>query len=190
MPEQSKQSGMTLVEILVAMVILGLIVTGISNLFRAHNLMAARQDETTLMQQELLFSLTQIAEDLRMCGYTTGAGNNGFNATSSATTVICTKDPDLSSNSTRIGYRFNAGNNTIDYLNATGDWEQAATHISNVMFRYFNHNGTNVAVNSTTASSIRAVDITVTAVASAERSKLNIGNRIMGTRIYCRNSGL
>ena len=190
MSENTSQSGATLVEILVTLIIVGIMATAIYNLFRVHNLMAAKQDETTRMQQELLSSLTQIAEDLRMCGYTTGGGNNGFNATSNATTVICTKDPDLSSNSTSLGYRFNSGNNTIDYLNATGGWEQAATNISNVMFSYSNRNGTNIVVSGANVGSIRAVDIAITAVASPQRLQLNVGNRTMGTRIYCRNGGL
>ena len=192
MPKFNSQSGTTLVEILVTLVIVGVVAAGIYNLFRVHNLMAARQDETTRMQQELLSSLVQIAEDLRMCGYTTGAGNNGFNATSNATAVICSKDPDLSSNSTRLGYRFNAANNAIDYINATGGWEEAATNISNLAFIYFDRQGNiipNIS-NATTASLVRAVDITVTAVASPERSQLDIGSRVLSTRVYCRNTGL
>lgn len=188
MPEHNSQNGSTLVEILVTLVIVGMIATGIYNIFRVHNLMAARQDETTRMQQELLSSLVQIAEDLRMCGYTTGGGNNGFNATSNASTVICSKDPDLFSNSTLIGYRFNAANNTIDYINATGGWEQAATNISSVVFTYFDRNGTNI--NAAMADSIRSVDITVTAVASPERSQLRVGTRTLSTRVYCRNTGI
>jgi len=189
MSENTSQSGATLVEILVTLVIVGILATAVYNLFRVHNLAAAKQDETTRMQQELLSSVVQIAEDLRMCGYTTpGGGNNGFNSTSNATIVICSKDPDLSSNSTLIGYRFNAANSSIDYINATGGWEEAATNISNVVFAYFNNNGTNI--NATMAGSIRAVDITVTAVASPERSQLNIGSRTLSTRVYCRNTGL
>lgn len=173
---------------MVTLVIVGIVAAAIYNLFRVHNLMAARQDETTRMQQELLSSVVQIANDLRMCGYTTGGGNNGFNATSNATVVICSKDRDLSLNSTMIGYRFNAANNAIDYMNATGDWEETATNISNVVFSYFDSNGTNI--NAAMAESIRSVDITVTAVASPERSLLNIGNRTLSTRVYCRNTGL
>lgn len=175
-------------ELLVTLVIVGIVAAAIYNLFRVHNLMAARQDETTRMQQELLSSVVQIADDLRMCGYTTEGGYNGFNSTSNSTVVICSKDGDLSSNSTLIGYRFNTVTNAIDYMNANGVWEEAATNISNVVFNYFDSNGTNI--NAAMSESIRAVDITVTAVASPERSLLNIGNRTMSTRVYCRNTGL
>lgn len=182
---------MTLVEILVAMVMMGVVITGVYNLFRVHTLMAAKQEETTLMQQELLSAMVQIAEDLRMCGYTTGGSGNGFNATSNATIVICTKDPYLSSNSTTIGYRHNPGNNAIEYMNSTGGWEESSTNISNVVFSYFTIDGNNIPnINATEANRIRAVDITLTAIASAIRSELNIGDRMLSTRVYCRNTGL
>ena len=94
------QSGMTLVELLVAIAMFGIIATGIYSLFRVHNLMAAKQEETTLMQQELLATIIQISEDLRMCGYSPSGGNFGFVATDSmgygrgtnGTSVYCTKD--------------------------------------------------------------------------------------------------
>lgn len=88
MPEQRNQSGLTIVELLVGMVILGIVVTGLYNLFRVHNLMAAKQEETTRMQQELLSVIVQMADDIRMCGYTPNGGSFGFNSTSTDATSI------------------------------------------------------------------------------------------------------
>lgn len=153
--------------------------------------MAARQDETTRMQQELLSSVVQIADDLRMCGYDSEPNSGtkyGFNSTSNSTNVICTKDDSFSFNGTIIWYRFNDINNTIEYQNAAGNWVETATNVSNIVFAYFNNQGNSI--NATFPESIRAVDITVTAVASPERSLLNIGNRTLSTRVYCRNTGL
>ncbi|MDO9583639.1 MAG: prepilin-type N-terminal cleavage/methylation domain-containing protein [Desulfomicrobium sp.] len=192
MPEKKAQSGMTLVEILVAMVMMGIIITGVYNLFRAHNLMAAKQEETTMMQQELLSAMVQMADDLRMCGYSNStASTTGFNATSNATVVICTKDFDLSSNSTLLGFRLNTVNNTLDYINATGGWEPAAINISNLTLTYFDIDGNNIAnITGATAGLIRSIGVTATAIAAPARAGLNIGNRTMNTRVYCRNTGL
>lgn len=75
----SGQSGMTLVEILVAMTISGLIAGAIYSLFQTHNRLAARQSQTTLMQQELLSAISVIAEELRMCGFSEhGSPDFGF----------------------------------------------------------------------------------------------------------------
>lgn len=60
---------MTLIEILVATAIAGVITAAIATLFQVHHRMAMKQEETILMQQELLAATSQIADELRMCGY-------------------------------------------------------------------------------------------------------------------------
>jgi prepilin-type N-terminal cleavage/methylation domain-containing protein len=71
------QSGLTLVETLVAMAISGLIVSAIYSLFQTHHRIAIRQSQTTLMQQELLSAISLISEELRMCGFS-AQGSPGF----------------------------------------------------------------------------------------------------------------
>jgi prepilin-type N-terminal cleavage/methylation domain-containing protein len=194
MPENHNQSGMTLVEILVAMVMMGILTTGIYNLFRVHNLMAAKQEETTHMQQELLSVMVQISEDLRMCGYSTGSGANvGFNATATdSTSVYCTKQQTgpFGNTNTEIGYIFDTAENKIEFfLNSNATWITAANNIADLNFTYRNIDGD--ILNATTdANAIRYVDITATAQATDARSGLNIKDRTMNTRVYCRNMGI
>lgn len=77
-PSQT-QHGMTFVEILVALTIIGVITVAVAAIFQIHLHMAMKQEETTLMQQELSAATSQIAEELRMCGYSpTGAPGFGF----------------------------------------------------------------------------------------------------------------
>lgn len=191
MSDNKAQSGMTLVEILVAMVMMGIIITGIYNLFRVHNLMAAKQEETTHMQQELLSAMAQMATDLRMCGLNLpGNSGNGFvhNATN-ATSVHCTRAP-APDGSTQIGYILRL-DNTIDWLNASSDWVTASENIAGLNFTYLTRNGTVInPVSTDNAGDIRFIDITIVAQASEERASLNIANRTMSTRVYCRNMGL
>jgi len=182
---------MTLVEILVAMVMMGIVLTGLYNLFRVHNLMAAKQEETTVMQQELLSAVVQIAEDLRMCGYTVTSGtSNGFvEIATNATSVRCTRDP-APDGSTQIAYILRP-NNTIDWLNASAEWVTAAENIADLTFVYRDRNGDVIPVNTPEIETdTRFIDITISAAASDERAGLNISNRIMNTRVYCRNMGL
>lgn len=188
----TRQSGMTLPELLISIVIVSIIVTGIYNLFRAHNLMAARQEETTRMQQDLLSAIFQISDDLRMCGYSNTGANLGFNATATnATSVYCAKDPTGLGNNTEIGYRYNAANSEIEYLiSATNTWEPVAEDISELSFVYFDSDGNNFIPINSNIGNIRYVEITATAIASPERTALNIGNRTMTTRVYCRNMGI
>lgn len=98
------QSGFTLVEVLVTTAIVGIIMTGVYNLFNVHNRMAARQEETTLMQQELLSVMEQISDELRMCGYSSSdmiglgfsnrdtANDPDYNRATNATSIYCTLD--------------------------------------------------------------------------------------------------
>lgn len=191
MSENKSQSGMTLVEILVAMIMMGVVITGIYNLFRVHNLMAAKQEENTLMQQELLSTIVQMSNDLRMCGYDLpGNSGNGFvqNATN-ATSIRCTRAP-ASDGSTQIGYVLRP-DNTIDWLNASAEWIPAAVNIADLSFTYLSRNGTVITpLTPEEADEIRFIDITIVAQASDERAILNIANRTMNTRVYCRNMGL
>lgn len=183
---------MTLVELLITIVIIGIVASGVYNLFRVHNLMAAKQDETTRMQQELLSSIAQIADDLRMCGYSDSGTNLGFNATATnMTAVLCTKDPTSSANYTEIGYRHNATENKIDYLLPTNStWTAFGEDISELIFMYYDKDGTLITPTANTVNNIRYIEISITAIASPQRIALNIGNRTMTTRVYCRNMGI
>ena len=196
--EKRNQSGMTLVELLVAIVMFGIILTAVYSVFRVHNLMAAKQEENTLMQQELLATMVQISEDLRMCGYTPssgnfGVGNIGSNLATNATSVYC------NSTDGDTAYRLNVkadgtvqapADNVLKVYNASGQWEQVAINISNLRFTYMNSDGDIIADPTTNPGSIRSVEITATAIPSPERSALGINSRTMSTSVYCRNLGL
>jgi type II secretory pathway component PulJ len=122
---------MTLVEALVAMVISAMAITAIYSLFKIHHRMAVKQEETTHMQQELLAASSQIAEDLRMCGYSPtyaqgfgfahmpGFGKPDYGRVTNKTGVYCTLDSqgdgkvdESGSGSMRdhVGYRLNVSN--------------------------------------------------------------------------------
>ena len=197
MSEQKAQSGMTLVEILVAMVITGVVITGVYNLFRVHNLMAAKQEETTLMQQELLSIIILMADDLRMCGYAPTTGTFGFNATgTNATAVFCTSDKNrngvLDANNTNpehLGYRF-SGNQIAIFEPESSSWVSTSDVFADLQLRYFDSTGTLLAVNGNNTGNIRFVEITATATASPARANLPIANRTMTTIVYCRNLGI
>lgn len=126
------ERGMTLIEILVAMVISGLVISAIYSLFQVHHRIAAKQEETTLMQQELLSATAQIADELRMCGYSaqgadgfgfahmpdTGAPNYG--RATNETAIYCSLDwngdgvvneSGIGSLREHVGYRINVANN-------------------------------------------------------------------------------
>ena len=192
--KHKNQKGMTLVEILVALVMFAIISTGIYNIFRVHNLMAAKQEETTRMQQELLAALVDISEELRMCGFRPmGFGNFGFNASATnQTSIYCTRGRSINNNSTDIiSYKRNINNELLVYISSNNTWEPAAYNISDINFSYFDSNGTEITNPSATSiKQIRIVEINATAIPSPERAALGINNRNMHTRVWPRNMGL
>lgn len=197
MPEQHNQSGMTLVEIIVALAIMGILITGIYNIFRVHNLMAAKQEETTVMQQELLSALSDISNELRMCGYTPIGSNEDFGLKVSSsndrgtneTSVYCTRGTN-SSATLHIAFKRDTDNKLLVY-NSSDEWDIAASNISDLRFTYFDEDGDEI-INPTnaTVSQIRMIEINATAIPSPIRAALNINSRNMHTRVWLRNLGL
>ena len=208
---------MTLVELLIAIVMFGIIITGVYSLFRVHNLMAAKQEETTLMQQELLGTMIQIAEDLRMCGYSPAGGDFGFEASgtngrgTNATSVYCTKDDndngvldddDTNATDEHAAYRLNiteAGtplatpDNVLKRYVASANatkWDALAINISQLQFTYLDSDGNEIIDPATNSASIRTVQITATAIPSARRANMGIPSRTMTTSVHCRNLGI
>jgi len=192
MPDINKESGMSLVELLVAIAMFGIIVTGIYNLFRVHNLMAAKQEETTMMQQELLTALVDMSEEIRMCGFKPmGIGNFGINQTATnQTSIYCTRGLSIANNSTNIiSYTRDNSNQLLVYISSNDTWEPAATNISELSFAYFDEDGLEI-TPPTNVKSIRMVEINATAIPSPARAALGISSRNMNTRIWLRNLGL
>ena len=194
MPKRKAETGMTLVEILVGLVMMGIIVTGIYNLFRVHNLMAAKQEETTMMQQELLTALVDMSEELRMCGFRPmGIGNFGFNASSTnETSIYCTRGLSINNNSTDIiAYTRNSTNHLLVYMTNDNTWTAAASNISDLRFSYFDANGLEIVnPNAGNVGQIRMVEINATAVPAPQRAACGISSRNMHTRVWLRNMGL
>jgi prepilin-type N-terminal cleavage/methylation domain-containing protein len=126
------QNGMTLIEILVSITITGIIITGVFSIFKTHHAIAIKQEEMTLMQQELLTAAAQISDDLRMCGYSAKGtpgfgfinkpevGSPDYGRGTNETSIACTKDWNgdgtVNENGTgssleHVAYRLNVANN-------------------------------------------------------------------------------
>jgi len=67
--ENKSQNGFTLVEVLIAMVVSGIIVSAIYSAFSLQKATAVSQEQVTEMQQNIRAGLGMIKRDLRMAGY-------------------------------------------------------------------------------------------------------------------------
>jgi type IV pilus assembly protein PilW len=84
-----KRSGFTLVEILVALVLAGLVSAAVYNVYISQNKSYAVQDRVAEMQQNLRAAMYMMIREIRMAGYDpSGASNVGF------VTALASGDPD------------------------------------------------------------------------------------------------
>lgn len=82
------QAGFSLVEILVAMVLMGIIMTAIFNLYLGTERNADTQDRIADVQQNVRFALDQVVRDIRMAGFAMPMADNAITAGPSAPTVL------------------------------------------------------------------------------------------------------
>lgn len=200
----STQHGLTLVELLVTLAVSILMLSGVFAMLRSHSLTAARQEESTAMEQRLITTLVQMADDLRMCGFAPAGGTFGFDSLTdkgrltNSTAIYFTWDEDtdgvLDPNGTEtVGYRINvnadgtAGSGSVLSKFQAGSWQAMSAGIGAVDFVYQTANGILIADPALALGSIRTVQITLTAVPSTLHAGLGIANRTMSTTVLCRN---
>ncbi len=214
---RTTERGMTLVELLVAMVVGALVIGAALSLFEHNHRLYHEQDEIVIMQQEMRAILSQMATQIRMAGFDpTRAGGFGFAHRSGI------GDPDHGrvTNATAIYFTMDANRDGVLQENGTGSNDEHGGYRLNVqddgstkpapdgVLRCFETGAvtwqpaaTNIqsldftyfdAQGNATAdlSAIRGVRITVVAAASGKRAHLNIDTRTMTTRVQCRNLGL
>jgi prepilin-type N-terminal cleavage/methylation domain-containing protein len=210
------QSGMTLVETLVAMAISGLIISAIYSLFQTHHRIAARQSQTTLMQQELHSAAALISEELRICGFSAqgspgfgfshkpGIGAPDYGRATTHEAVYCSLDWNAdgianengSSLREHAGFRLNVANDGSvkkvpdhvlrKYDTGAVHWQPFSTNIGDLRFTYFDASGEIITEPHAHTQNIRGVRVEITAIPS--KSHLGIGNRTLSTMVWCRNT--
>ncbi|MDK2873660.1 MAG: hypothetical protein PWQ64_1424 [Desulfomicrobiaceae bacterium] len=189
--------GLTLVELLVVLAIMGILGIALYSLFQTHNRQTLIQEETALMQQELLSAMVIMADSIRMCGYSpnmsAATGLAGFQSPTNTTYLNCTRD--MNGNGTIdtsddeiITFRFNATDNTIQTASAGSvSWQPFAINIGDLQFTYFDDEGNIIADPNSNLGAIKMVEINATAVPSANRAAMGIPNHTMSTRVFVRN---
>ncbi len=179
-------SGFTLTELLVAMVLAAIVMASLYSAYITQQRAYKTTEDVTVVQQNLRSAMYFVEKDLRMAGYDPqSAGGFGFtNITAeSQQTVRFTLDKDedgvLTGASEYIAYQFNAAENTLERDSGNGAFMDLASNISGVSFIFYASSG----VTTSNANSIRSVDVVM-------ESGRGGHTRDLSTRILCRNVGL
>jgi prepilin-type N-terminal cleavage/methylation domain-containing protein len=211
------QSGMTLVETLVAMTISGLIVSAVYSLFQTHHRIAARQSQTTLMQQELHSAAALISEELRMCGFSAqgspsfgfshnpGIGAPDYGRATTGSAVYCSQDwnadgtiNENGSGSLRehAGFRLNVANDgsakkVPDHVLRKYDTGAVAWQPFSTNIgdlRFTYFDASGEIITEPHAHTQNIRGVRVEITAIPSKLHLGVGDRTLSTMVWCRNT--
>jgi len=207
----SKNSGFTLIEILMAMAITSIISAGIYSAFHRQQKTHLAQMQTVGMQQNLRAGLIIMTEEIRMAGYDpdgiNGAGiiNAGDGSDKNNRLIFTYFNPDAAGDGTNNDndggtadadetlqaveyYLYDSlGDGTMDLGRRNGARLDAiAKNIQSLQFIYFDEDG-NITAN---VSDIRSVQIAIEATINCNEKNYVHCNRSLTTRVKCRNLGL
>ena len=184
---RSGNSGLTLVELMVAMVLSLVLMAAVYLLYQIQNSSANTQGYVSRMQQDLRLSMDAMEKDIRMAGYDPGNSKNFGLVTASAHELTLTIDANTSGvvdAGERITY-----SQTDGVLNRTVNSGVVpfAYNVTTLGFAYYDRLGD----PTTTLANIRAVMVTL-GVRSAKPDPESGAylERKLERRIRCRNLGL
>jgi len=156
-----KEYGFTLVELLIAMAISGIVLSAAVNTFIAQRRSYALQEQVTEMTQRTRAAMEMVTREARMAGYNpAGTSFDGitYNPTQVQIRADLNGDGDTADANETIVYSYN--NTTHQLLRDTdGSSQPIADHIQAFTFDYVDGAGT----STTTTANIRQIRITITA---------------------------
>ena len=194
---RAKDNGFTLVELLIAVGIMSVVMTGIHAAFYSQQRSYSVQEQVAGMQQNLRTGLYYVERDIRMAGYDpTFSGGFGLESSGSdgratgSVSIYFTVDEDEdgvvdATGEEQIAFRLDGGDLQKYSPSSDPPWIPVAENIETLGFVYKDANGAPTA----TLSNVRSIEITL----QAQTSSTNPGylqRRTLTTEVKCRNLGL
>jgi len=177
-----KESGFTLLELLVVLALSGIVMAALYATFVSQQRSYQMTEQVVAVQQNLRGAMYYMEREIRIAGYDPRRTNDFSITAISAQSITMTMDfvteDGLIGTGETITYAYNGGANTIT-RDAGGGAQVIAENVTGLNFTGLDANGAVTA----TAGNVRAVDLTVT-------GSLGGHTRTYTTRIRCRNMGL
>ncbi|MDP3028875.1 MAG: prepilin-type N-terminal cleavage/methylation domain-containing protein [Deltaproteobacteria bacterium] len=170
--DQNKTRGFSLVELLIAIAISGIVLGAISSLFIMQNKSYSVQEQVAEMQQNARAAMDMMTREIRMAGCDPTGSANAIIVTATSNSINFTQDldgdghtydPDTGTWDTneRITYSLytSDGIQKIGRATGAGNNQPVAEHIQALTFAYYDSNGNTTAV----LANIRQIQLTITA---------------------------
>lgn len=170
----SKENGFTLVELLVALALTGLVMTVVYKTFASQQKVYVMQENGSAMQQDLRSAMEIVSKDLRMAGYSPSRPGDAGIVTATASTLTFTldseEDGDLADDpGDRITYSLSG--TTLGRTSGAGVPQPVGDNIDALNFVYLDADGNVTA----TLTDIRSIQLTL--LARSERSDKEYTNK-------------
>lgn len=153
--------GVTLVELLVSLCIVGIVMAGFYNCFLVQHNNYMAQETITEMNQAARVSVTKMVRELRMAGYKKPGSNlNGIPAASQTSITVAAdlnKDGDTSDPDEQVTYSYNAGTQQITRT-ANGQTEALCDNVTSFSLSYVLTDGSTTSAPANPAN-IRKVNV-------------------------------
>lgn len=200
------QQGFSLLELMVAIAILGFVMAAIAGVFSRTSRLYTTQNAAASLQQEVRAAVEFMAREMRMTGYDPQKTGDFDLEVANATRIRFSSDLngsgslddglDTPVSSTvafprceRLTFRYSSGNNSAQVICGTqppqtliGGSDPRVSKVTSLNFEYLGANGTPTSVN----SAVRAIVITLTAQAPAGAEGMI--ERSYSTRVELRNA--
>lgn len=183
-------NGITLIELLIAIVIAGVVMAGIYGVFISSNRAYHTQDRVVDAQQRARVGLYFMVRDMRLAGFDPRDSADAGIEAATATKIRFTADRDRDglieeAEEERLTYDFDSVNNRIRrcLYEGTGSesWQTLIKKVQNLTFNYLDIDG-----NSTgNPAEIRTVEISLTVQDIDAQG--NTFTRTLNKRVICRN---
>ena len=205
------KKGFTLVELLVAMAVTGIVMVGVYSAYYTQQKSYVTQEQVAGMQQNIRAAMSSMERDIRLAGYdpTGSSGVSISGASSSSFQFTYDYDGDgLIGSGESINYQLYTTGEGIQALRRTPGGSALAEHIDALDFVYLDKDGN----PTTTTSDIRAVQVTLVArtarvsdgytdttvyrnqqntpIYTPSGANVEYRRRMLQTEIRCRNLGL
>jgi type IV pilus assembly protein PilW len=166
MMESNWQKGFTLIEMMVAMAISGMLMAVVAMAFTGQSRSYNAQQDIVSLQQELRSALQMMAQEIRMAGYdlqgTANAGILTANAGNLKFSEDITNDGDTADSNEIIRYAINTNGVLGREVGGAGGLQPLSQNIVRLAFEYYLSNGTwTQTVTGANLNNIQAVKIVI-----------------------------